>query len=1112
LLRTLIHYRRINLAVILGAAVATAVLSGALLVGDSVRGSLRDLTLERLGRIDHAMLSQALLRADLADDLASADPGVTAVAPIISLRGSAVDPDSGARARNVAINGIDGRFAALFDGGESLDLNRRSGQVFPSVVINEALRREIDIAVGDPLLLSFPRFSNVPRGSLVGDKDPDDVLASIRLTVTRVIDGGAGHFGLSPHQLEPANVFVELEELQKALDVAGEVNTLLVASDSSAADLDARLADLLTLEDQGLTIDRADAAIIVESREFVMRPPVVETILDAAAATGAPATRVRSYLANTMVFGENVLPYSLVAALDTTELIMADGSETPVLGDDDILLNTWAAEDLGVAVGDTVEMTYYVVGPREELAVENASFTVQGVVAIEGLAADPGLTPDYPGIQEAEDISGWDPPFPVDLSLIRERDEDYWDRYRATPKAFVADETGRRLWTSRFGSTTSVRVGPAPERTLERTEGALRASLAKKLRPDSVGFRFRPVRTEGLEAATGATDFAGLFIGFSLFLIVSSALIVGLLFSLGVEQRAGEIGLLRAVGYRLRKVRRRLLAEGLILAAIGAVIGVAAGVGYAGLLMTLLRTLWVDAVGSTRLFLHVEPVSLAMGWGIAVVVVIASIAGTVFRLSKLPPPALLAGATTRPARRRSGIITHVLALGSLVGALALVIYAVATGTLSSPGLAFGTGALLLVGGLARFSLWCRGSRARSKGRGVSSRSAMAARNTSWSPGRSMLSVALVASACFVIVAVASNRERFGEELDDRQSGTGGFRLVAASDVPLHQDLSREDDRFDLGFPDSATAVLDDAEIYPFRVLPGEDASCLNLYQPEKPGVLGVTPDLISRGGFGFTKTLGLPAGEDNPWTLLDGTLEPGVIPAFADANSAQWILHVGLGRDVVLEDESGNEVRLRLVGLMGGSIFQSELLISEENFLDVWPGRSGYGYFLIDAPPDTAPEISRTLESTLGPFGFDVSTTRDKLAGYKVVEHTYLSTFQMLGGLGLLLGTVGLGIVLMRNVIERRGELATLRAFGFRRSSLAWMVLAENAFLLTVGMGIGTVSALVAVAPRLATIHVPWASLLGTLAIVLAVGMLSSVLAVRGALRIPLLPALKAER
>ncbi|NIM00368.1 MAG: ABC transporter permease, partial [Acidobacteria bacterium] len=150
--------------------------------------------------------------------------------------------------------------------------------------------------------------------------------------------------------------------------------------------------------------------------------------------------------------------------------------------------------------------------------------------------------------------------------------------------------------------------------------------------------------------------------------------------------------------------------------------------------------------------------------------------------------------------------------------------------------------------------------------------------------------------------------------------------------------------------------------------------------------------------------------------------------------------------------------------------------------------------------------------SALGPFGFDATTTRARLEAYKVVEHTYMATFEVLGGLGLLLGTIGLGIVLVRNVIERRGELATLRAFGFRRASLGWLVLAENAFLLMIGLAIGAGAALAGVAPRLAQVHTSWSALGVTLAVIAAVGMLASVAAVAGALRVPLLPALKAER
>jgi len=225
-----------------------------------------------------------------------------------------------------------------------------------------------------------------------------------------------------------------------------------------------------------------------------------------------------------------------------------------------------------------------------------------------------------------------------------------------------------------------------------------------------------------------------------------------------------------------------------------------------------------------------------------------------------------------------------------------------------------------------------------------------------------------------------------------------------------------------------------------------------------------------------------------------------------------WILKRGLGEDLVMKDEFGNDVAFRLVGLFQTSIFQSELIVAEDRFLEHFPSRSGYGMFLIDAPWEQAESVAQALESALGPFGFDATTTRARLEAYKVVEHTYMATFQVLGGFGLLLGTIGLGIVLVRNVVERRGELATLRAFGFRRASLGWLVLAENAFLLFVGLAIGAGAALAGSAPRLAQIHTSWAGLGLTLVAIAAVGMLASVAAVAGALRVPLLPALKAER
>jgi ABC-type lipoprotein release transport system permease subunit len=701
----------------------------------------------------------------------------------------------------------------------------------------------------------------------------------------------------------------------------------------------------------------------------------------------------------------------------------------------------------------------------------------------------------------------------VELGAIRQKDEDYWDEYEAAPKAFVAEETGRRLWSTRFGTTTSVRIGVPDERDVAATESALREALARDLDAGAFGFTFRPVKAEGLRAASGATDFSGLFIGFSMFLIVSAALLVGLLFRLGVEQRASEIGLLLAVGYPVKKVRRRLLAEGSMLASVGAAIGAAGGIGYAALLMYALRTIWRPAVGSSRLELYVTPTAVAFGVVGAVLVVVFSVAMAVRKLVRVSPPRLIAGSWREPGRLGSARVAKASGWGGLALAVGLIAYAMATGQLASVGLAMGTAFCLLVSGLSFFAAACRGRGRGNIVAGGAGLAGMAARNSSWNPGRSILSVALVASACFMIVLVAANREVPGEELLERDSGTGGYALVATSDAPLHRDLAVEDNRFELGFSDRDSAFLEDVQVTGFRVLPGDDASCLNLYQPGKPRILGVGDDFLARGGFRFAKHAEPATEGESPWRLLttDVPGEPDVVPAIADANSAQWILKLGLGEDLEMEDELGRPFRLRLVATLDRSIFQGELLIAESHFTERFPSRTGRSYFLVETPRGKADEVATVLERGLGPFGFDATTTVEKLASFKVVENTYLSTFQFLGGLGLLLGTVGLGVVLVRNVIERRGELATLRAFGFRKGRLALLILAENVLLLATGMGIGTVAALASVAPRMTHLDVPWAGLAATLGLVLAVGMLSSVFAVIGALRVPLLPSLKAD-
>jgi len=303
-----------------------------------------------------------------------------------------------------------------------------------------------------------------------------------------------------------------------------------------------------------------------------------------------------------------------------------------------------------------------------------------------------------------------------------------------------------------------------------------------------------------------------------------------------------------------------------------------------------------------------------------------------------------------------------------------------------------------------------------------------------------------------------------------------------------------------------------------RLRPGDDASCLNLYQPQNPRILGAPAEFIATGRFSFQATLAQSAERrQNPWTLLDTRFDDGAVPAIADANSMTYVLHRSVGEDFVLDNvrdpQTGRPLRLRFVAALSDSMFQSELIISEAQFLRLFagePAAGGFRMFLVSAPQIAAEETG-ALEVALEPYGFDAVSAPERLASFHRVENTYLSTFQALGGLGLLLGTFGLAAVLLRNVLERRRELALLRAVGFRQRDLVWMIAAENLLLLVLGLLSGTLTALLAIAPALAERGTLPAMSFVLLGGVLLAGLLASVLAVAAAVHAPLLQALRSE-
>jgi putative ABC transport system permease protein len=1236
------YYWRTHLGVLLGAAAGAAVLVGALAVGDCVRYSLEALAIRRLGNVELAMASNdRFFRAvqtppatspppnvgsprpagpqaatppgcpppdeDLASDL---QPALgTMPAPALMLDGSAATPDGAARANLVQVIGVDARLWVA----SGMDIGP-AGAGSDQAVINTHLARQLGVAPGHPIVLRVPKPSGLPREAPLGSDR--DTVASISVTVRAVIDDDHfGRFSLRANQLAPLTAFLPLGAFQDKVGLPGRANVLLVGGDRmhgsgsrancplvppgppckckppTAAQADAALRERWQLPDAGLSLrDLPGGVLELRTSRVFLDPPVARAAVAAATATGRRPLRVLTYFVNEARLAGKAAPYCIVAAMD------ADPAASPVppgLADSEIILNDWLAEDLAAKVGDFVELAFQVPGPMRTFQDRTRTFRVRAIVPIAGPAANRDLMPDFPGLAGVKDCRDWKPGVPIDLKKIRKKDEAYWTAHGGTPKAFVTLAAGQQMWGNRFGDLTAVRyVAAQPAASASAPASApatpsnprdlISRAILRDLNPAEIGLFFQPVRQQALAAANPTSDFGGLFLGLSFFLIISAVLLTGLLFVFNVEQRSRQTGTLLAVGFRPWRVRRMLLGEGAVLALGGCVLGAAAGLAYAWLVLLGLRTVWRGATASAPILYHVEGATALTGAAIGLAVAVAAMLITLMLQGRATARELLSagaeGRASRPAGRGKLIVGACVGVACIGGAVTLVVMALRKEFTDVAGAFFGSGGLLLLGSLSLgyvlLGALGRGARcenasgggtgAESGGRGRSAGPLGLARLGLRTCGRrrwrSLTTAGLLACGVFLVASVEVFRLDPTRSSDQRTSGTGGFALYGESAVPVLNDLNDPAWRRKRGLDD---ANLPGVDVVQIRLHEGDDASCLNLNRAQTPRLLGVDPRLLT-GRFTFQQTL---RDTREGWSLLDrpaiggisplfgsspvpvmiagkpaaggrmpaaGTPKMGTgteaansmplrsqspfsddapIPAVGDEGTLRWALQKAVGDTMEVTDERGRKVKLQFVGQLAGSVLQGSLVISEADFRRLYPSASGYRVFLVDAPPGREGAVSRAFTAALQDFGLALTPTVRRLGMFGEVQNTYLSIFAALGGLGLLLGSVGLGVVVLRNVLERRGELALLRAVGFSRGQLRSLVLYEHWALLALGLLCGTASAVIAVLPALQspTADLPYASWLAILAGVTISGVLWTWLAATAALRGDLLPALRTE-
>jgi len=965
-IRSLRYYWATGLVVAFGVAVATAVIVGSLVVGDSITGSLRDTALERLGRVTHALIAPRFFDADLADRLAGQADRVGAH---ILLEGSVRNPDTGAASPRVQVIAGDARFFAGRNHPPNL-----SGR---SVEINQALAEDLGLKAGAAILLSIGKRGQAPADTLFGRREREYTLQTLRLTVAAVVREG-GDFSLVPGSTTPRNLFISREWLAEQIGQSGKANALL-ADTEDVTRLQTALETTGTPSDHGLkaVLDDTHRILSIQSTQLLLSNRHVAIIQSTAKQLGTTAHRTSVYLADMLQRGETKTHYAIICGFEPLSLLKLKHGWVPEAGYEFIVLNTWSADDLKAKPGDSIELAYRVATPGGDYVTRSKTLTMQATVELTWPAWDTTLVPDFEGITNVDKLSDWEPPFPIDRKLITERDDAYWHKYRTSPKAFLPLEALRRIWADGGSSewVTSVRV-PVPEDTdlIVFTRHFL-SELVRGVDPADSGLVFRPVREEAIEAASGSTPFGVLFLSMGMFLVASGVGLAGMLMRLSIERRSNQMGMLLACGFDSRRAANLMAAEGAVLAVAGVAIGAPAGIAYASGIIYALQTWWSGAVGQTAaLWLHVTPAAVLGGVLGGLAAGLLSIGLAVRHLRRQNVLALLSGWQSLGVRlpsRKAVLTSWTILLLCLAGAAGLWLASSQVGLADPTGAFFGIGVFLLVGGLTILYQWLATTLKRR--RPAVSLIRLALRYAAGHRGRSLLAAGLIACSAFVIVAVAANERDFSHvDSTAPTSGTGGFTLRAESALPVHYDFGTPSGREALGFSPEDEPLWEGVNVYSFLLGGDGDISCLNLATTKTPRVIGASPAFIKRGG--FTVQPLNPGSAANPWTALEGKADddPRV---FGDSQSVMWQLQSGLGKSITLRGEAGTPFAARFTGLVSSSILAGELIVSQDNFKTMFPSQSAPRFFLIETPPDKADAVAASLRRNLGEMGLSVRST-----------------------------------------------------------------------------------------------------------------------------------------
>lgn len=1041
-IRSLIFFKRQHLWVFLAAVISTAVLTGALVVGDSVKYSLTRLVDQRLGKVEYAMMAgDRFVRSDLADEIGH-DLHVAASA-VLMMEGMAINTESQSRISSVQMLGVNDDFWKLANGIPP-------ALTSPGIVVSQNVADALSVKPGDELLLKVRSAEIIPLNAPFSEEETGTI--ALRLPISAIAgDNQLGRFSLRNNQLAPYNIFVPKKLLSDKMDLSGLSNLILVADKEGLTQdaLNQSLSKNRKLKDAGLSLSYladSSALQLLSDRVFIDK-----SISDRLENWPIEPQKILTYFVNSFRFHGNETPYSFVTAASENFF-----DKSP--GDNQIIINSWLAKDLGISVGDSLQMSYFAIGPMRKLVEKSVWLRVSEVVPVESASLNRSLMPAFPGLTEAGNCRDWEAGIPIDLSKIRDQDEQYWTDYRGTPKAYISLKKGLQLWENPFGNYTAIRF---PADTLSFSE--LESRLLRSIKPSDINLSFVGVRERGKQAASNGVDFGQLFLSLSFFVIVAALLLLVLVYSLNVESRHRETGIVHALGFNKSQLIRLRMMEALPALLLSALLGGILGVQYNKVMLWGLNSVWNDAVHADMLKMVIRPQTILVGILTGMVIATISIYVVTVRSFRKNIVAVIRSQSVS-VRFGMTLINKLLVVFGWGGTVALVIYSLSNALVQNASLVLAAGFLFLMGSASFVSILLNPAKGKTSfEKNLFGSGELIWKNVGRNKNRSMAVVWLLALGTFTIIVTGANRKTFVNTNNQRTSGTGGFSLWVETSVPILHDLNTREGRSTYGL--DGEEVMKNTSFVQFYNLPGDDASCLNLNQVQLPQILGVNPHIFdSLGAFSFSNLLD---DASSPWLQLTKNRASEIIPAIADQTVIQWGLMKSIGDTLNYLNERGDTIRLLLVGGLNPSVFQGNILISDNCFLANFPSSGGSKMMLVEVPPSQEKQMEQLLKSRWVDYGVEMMPAPERLAAFYSVTNTYLNIFMILGGLGVILGTVGMGIVLMRNMLDRKHELAVMKALGFSRTQLFQLIIMENMWLLLVGMAIGIISALIGILPSL---------------------------------------------